>query len=383
VSALAGGEAQVLDAGVLARGEVGGLDVSVLTRGEARGAEARFAPPPRNAVRRGWLLGPGFDATLIGGVLGVALLLGAAAGASQAAFAWVLLADFWLLAHPHVAAMYTRVAFDRPSARAHWFLLAGLPPLVLAATSTLAWAGGVVALNSLYFYWQSWHYTRQSYGIARAYQRASGAPPPARNLAADVVVYAFPAWGVLHRAHQRPAQFYGMPLWCPPVPKALVLAAGALAVGALAVWAWRELRRLQGAADVAPGHALFVLSHVAITGVSYFAVGEITRGWLYVNIWHNAQYLLFVWAFNARRFRGGLDPERPLLSRLSQPGGWPAYAALCLGLSALFYLGLDASTSRLAWGALPIVLVLHQTVNFHHYLVDAVVWRSPKPAAAS
>ncbi|MCU0683261.1 MAG: hypothetical protein MUF34_13650 [Polyangiaceae bacterium] len=346
-----------------------------------RGPDASALPSPRSALpdRRGWLRSPAFDAWLIGGTLALALVLGAVAGTTKAALGWVLFLDFWLLAHPHVGAMYTRIAFDKKSARQHWFLLVGLPPLVLAATASLAWAGGIVVLNSVYFYWQSWHYTRQSYGIARAYQRSGGAR--ARDLTTDVVLFAFPLWGVLHRAHQRPSQFYGMPLWCPPAPTALVLAVGSVAVGAFALWAFRELRQMQSAAPTsAPGHALFVLSHVAITLVSYLAVDEVTKGWLYVNIWHNAQYILFVWAFNVRRFQGGYDVERPLLSRLSQPSNWAAYAGACLVLSTLFYVALNASTARLASSTLPIVLVLHQTVNFHHYLIDAVIWRSPRAA---
>jgi hypothetical protein len=344
---------------------------------------ATATAPALGPARPGWLRGPAFDAGFIGGVFGLALALGALAGASPAAFGAVLFVDFWLLAHPHVGSMYTRLCFDQKSAREHWFLLVGLPPIVIAATVALGWAGGAVALNSAYFYWQSWHYTRQSYGIARAYQRSRGAPPGGRDWATDLVIFAFPAWGVLHRAHQHPDGFYGMPLYCPPVPSAVALAAGAFAVGALGVWAWRELRRLRADAGASPAHALFVLSHVAITVVSYVLVGEITRGWLYVNLWHNAQYLLFVWAFNAKRFGRGLDPERRLLSRLSQPSSWPAYAGLCLGLSTLFYLGLGASTRPLATEALPLVLALHLSVNFHHYLVDAVIWRSPKPARAA
>jgi len=30
---------------------------------------------------------------------------------------------------------------------------------------------------------------------------------------------------------------------------------------------------------------------------------------LVLNIWHNAQYVLFVWAFNTNRFKGSLDEK--------------------------------------------------------------------------
>jgi hypothetical protein len=211
------------------------------------------------------------------------------------------------------------------------------------------------------------HYTRQSYGIARAYQRTTtnGARP---DRLTTVVLFAFPAWGLLHRAHQHPAVFYGAPLYSPPVPKAAVTACGAIALCALAAWIVHRMRA-SGASSI--GHDLFVLSHVALTTISYVVVKDVTSGWLFVNVWHNAQYLLFVWSANERRFSVRTEPDRPLFTRL------PLYVAICLGGSTLFYLALGALTSRGAvTSILPWFLVCHQAVNFHHYLVDAVIWRS-------
>ena len=325
-------------------------------------------PAPRTSPRE-WLRGPTFDVGLSLGVLALALALGGAVLARPALFVPVLLLDLWLLAYPHVASTYTRIAFDRASARRHWFLLLGLPPLVFAGTAGAAWLGGVVALNTIYFYWQSWHYTRQSYGIARAYRR---------DALAEAVIYGFTAWGVLHRASQEPPEFYAAPLWSPPVPRFAAAAAGALALLTLAAWLHRRLRAARRGEPRDTGHALFVLSHVVITAVAYLLVEDITRGWLFLNIWHNAQYLLFVWAFNARQFAGGVDPARPFLSRLCQPDRVLHYAAVCLGLATVFYLALGHMTAALDARVLPLVLVGHLAVNFHHYLVDAVIWRSPR-----
>ncbi|MDC0719134.1 hypothetical protein [Nannocystis bainbridge] len=327
-----------------------------------------------------WLRGPRFDLSLIVGVLALALVLGGAACASPALFAAVLALDFWLLAYPHAASTFTRIAFDRQAARAHGFLLFGLPLLVFAGTAGAVALGGVLALNTIYFYWQSWHYTRQSYGIARAYHRHAGADPGGDRLS-DLVVFAWPLWGLLHRAHQEPRLFYGGPIWMPPAPRLLVIVAGALAVGALALWTVRHVRAAGAGRPRSTGHALFVLSHVVITAVSYLVVREITLGWLFINIWHNAQYLLFVWAMNARRFRGGIDPRRPFLSRLCQPDQVLRYVLVCLALSSAFYFALGQATGRMTWEVLPLVLVCHQTVNFHHYVVDAVIWRSRGRAA--
>jgi len=244
----------------------------------------------------GLLRSPAFDGALIGGVLALALALGGVAFARPEAFAAILLFDFWLLAYPHVAATYTRIALDRRSVRENAFLLFALPPIVLAGTASAAWLGGAELLNTIYFYWQTQHYTMQSFGIARAYHRAASATR--RDRLTDVVVLAFPIWGVLHRAHQAPAQFYGSPMWWPPMPRVLVGVAAAIAIGALALWSWREMRAPRGA-------TLFVLSHVVITSVSYVAIPEVTRGWLFINVWHNAQYILFARRTPCGRSRRG------------------------------------------------------------------------------
>jgi hypothetical protein len=329
-----------------------------------------------------WLRDVRFDLALIVGVLALALALGGAAFASPALFGVVLALDVWLLAYPHVASTFTRIAFDREGVRAHRFLLFGAPPLVFAATAGAFALGGAALLNTIYFHWQSWHYTRQSYGIARAYHRSAGVDP-ANDRLSDLVVFAFPLWGLLHRAHQQPGRFYAAPLWMPPAPRPLVVIAGALALGALALWIVRHLRARRAGRPRSRGQALFVLSHVIITAVSYLAIPDITRGWLFINIWHNAQYLLFVWAMNARRFERGVDPRRPFLSRLCQPEHAVRYALVCLGLSAAFYFGLNQATGSLSWQVLPLALICHQTVNFHHYIVDAVIWRSRRPAPAA
>ena len=326
-----------------------------------------------------WLRGPAFDLGLIVGVLALALVLGGVASISSGWFLGVLYLDFWLIAYPHVASTYTRIAFDRASMRRHWFLLVGLPPLVFVGTASLSWFGGVLVLNTLYFVWQTWHYTRQSHGIARAYRRAALPGVPGHDRLSECIIFGFPVWGLLHRAHQQPAEFYASPIVQLEVPGLLVGAAGVFALGALLLWTLRQLRPGRHAIS-GTGHALFVLSHVVITTLSYLAIPDITAGWLFINIWHNAQYLLFVWAQNARRFRAGPEPSRPFLSWLCQPGQRLPYALVCLGLGGGFYFVLGHAAESIAWQTLPLVLICHQTVNFHHYIVDAVIWRSPRPA---
>ncbi|GDX83428.1 hypothetical protein LBMAG42_52390 [Deltaproteobacteria bacterium] len=320
----------------------------------------------------GWLRSPGFDLTMIMGVLGLALGLGVAASARPGWFVPVLLVDLWLLAYPHVAATWVRVGVVRGGGFAQPVWLVALFPLVLASTALLWLAGGALVLTSVYYHWQGFHYTRQSYGIARTYQRVGGSS--GRDWLSDLVVFGFPVWGWLHRCAGGATNFLGQPLWLPPVPSFVASLAGAAATALLVLWLWRAPRDRSG-------HTLFVLSHVVITVVSYVAVSEITRGWLFVNIWHNAQYLLFVWERNAAPPSGevGVSPRWP--NRFSRAENWPAYAGLVLALGVGAYLLLNGFAAHFSAAVLGGALVLHQSVNFHHYLVDSVIWRSPNVRA--
>ncbi|MCZ6665461.1 MAG: hypothetical protein O7B81_09165, partial [Gammaproteobacteria bacterium] len=95
------------------------------------------------------------------------------------------------------------------------------------------------------------------------------------------------------------------------------------------------------------------------------------HGWLVVNIWHNAQYIVFVWLFNNNRFKSGTDPKARFLSTISQEQNAWRYFAVCFGLSTLIYLTISNVTAAL----LPLTIVIYQTINFHHYIVDGVIWK--------
>jgi hypothetical protein len=308
----------------------------------------------------------------------LALGLGGAVALAPSLFFYVLTFDIWVLAYPHITSTYTRIAFDRASARRHWFLLTVLPVLTLAGTAGIGALGGAGGLFTAYYIGQTYHYTRQSYGIARAYRRRAVAPDRASGWLADAVIHAFPIWGLLHRASQGHEVFYENPLHLPTIPQKVAAAAGVVACGLWVAWGYRELRGL-AAGNQRRGHVIFVLSHVVITVVGYLALPDITVGWLVINLWHNAQYLVFVWGFNRMRFRDAHDPESPWLSRLCLPRNLWAYGLVCVGIGAGLHAAVGELGRRLAAGVFPAALVLHLTINFHHYLVDGVIWKRRAP----
>jgi hypothetical protein len=327
---------------------------------------ARVAPA-------GWLRSPAFDLGFIAGIAALALASGAVVVRAPELFVPVFFLDVWLLGYHHVASTFTRLAFDRASFQANRFLVTGLPPIVLLAVAGLSMGIGSWVLVSIYLYWQWFHYARQSWGIAQAYRRAAAAAPESPWLS-QVVFYAVPAWGILHRSHQAPATFLDFELKFIPVSAAVVQVAAVVALAAAGWWlvgcaaAWRR-------GTFSAPHALFVLSHQVVFFVGYVLIDDISTGWLVVNVWHNAQYVMFVWHANNRRFAAGVDGSSPFLSTLCQPRKAWLYFATCLGLSTALYAGL-----QLAIPVTAALLVAHQTLNYHHYIVDAIIWRRRRRA---
>jgi hypothetical protein len=325
----------------------------------------------------GWLRGPAFDLVFLLGSVVLALAAAHTAGLAVDAYAWVFFLDMWLLGFHHVFSTYTRLVFDRESFVEHRFLVLGLPPIVFAAMVTAYATCGPWLIITAYLYVQAFHYTRQSFGLERIY----GAKGPARSSRDASItrwaLYLVPLAGIIHRTAPSPTLFLDMEIRCIPVPPGVEVAAEALAAIALAAWA---VRRAQDAwhGRLAVPATIYFLTHVLIMVDGYFLIDDIDRGWLLVNVWHNFQYILFTWVYNKNRFKQGIVPQKRFLSTISQ--SVVLYWIGCLALSSAFYFLLGKGV--LLTGALagPLIVVAHQTLNFHHYLSDAVLWKVRRPA---
>ncbi len=325
----------------------------------------------------GWLRGPGFDASFIAGTTAIALVSGVLVVMHPRLFAPILLLDLWLLGYHHVIATYTRLCFDQHSFRQHRFLILWLPFLVLGGTLALAMGFGLWVLGSVYLYWQWLHYTRQSWGINQVYRRKSGGLVTEGEYLTKLAFYLLPLWGILHRSWQAPDTFLGLELRVLPVPGLLVDVVAVAAIAALTLWVFFRARAfLRGYGPVA--HTFYMASHVTVYAFSYLVIEDVTYGWLVINIWHNAQYVLFVWLYNTNRFRNGIDAKAPFLSTISQSGNWWRYFAICLAITTLLYGAISALGAQFVSLGLPSLIIIYQAINFHHYIVDSLIWKARK-----
>lgn len=328
----------------------------------------------------GWLRSPGFDAFFIGGIAFVALASGAIIAARPELFLMVFFADLWLLGYHHVVSTFTRLCFDRTSFAQHRVLVLYLPLAVVAGVILVYLTLGVWALMTVYLYWQWWHYTRQSWGISRAYAAKSRDRPAGNRLLGTIAFWSMPIAGILTVSSRSPEHFLWMPLWTFPVPDWMAQAAIALALSAVLLWMVDQLR-LARHGRIALPYVLFMLSHFAIYATAYLYFTDLTQGWVVINIWHNAQYIAFVWMFNNRRFASGVDPQHRFLSVLSQPRHVWLYLLVCVGISTAFYTAAARTADALA--LMPYMIVFYQVINFHHYLVDAKIWKLRKQAVGA
>lgn len=325
-----------------------------------------------------WLRSARFDLSLIVGVLLLALGTTAVVSRFPELFVPVLVLDLWLLGYHHVIATYTRICFDRESLRQHGALLYALLPGVALLTIAVAWSVGLWVIVSIYFYWQWWHYTRQSWGISRAYRAKDKGQLYEDGWLDQAIFYALPILGILHRSHQNHPTFIGLELWSLPVPGWLVQIAAAATALLLTIWL---IRRVLAAWEgrLARVHTLYMLTHFTIFAVGYIIVPDNTLGWLAINIWHNAQYILFVWMYNTRRFKDGVNPNARILSYISQPHRLWLYLLTCVAITGVLYWGVLRTIDWLFFAGLSATIVLYQIVNFHHYIVDSMIWKVRKP----
>lgn len=314
-------------------------------------------------------------------------------------FMVLLYADIYLLGSHHIVAMYTRLCFDKDSARENKFFLTVLPVLVVVGIIAAMWAfGGTAIVTTVYLYWQWFHYTRQSYGITRIYARKE--PPQSREdtWLQNLVLYLVPLWGILyismqHRLNPKMeflfSPFYGVLDRLPVSAAQSILGVAEIAaIAAVVLWVVRlPMRYLDGKLAVLP--TLYVVSHVLIFMTGYYWLGgkiHINLGWLVINIWHNCQYILIVWLYNNNRFRGGIDERHPFLSTLSQARFLWRYFGTCIGITIVLALAIRAF-STLAPSFLPHLVMeegggwavlVYQALNFHHYIVDSYIWKVRK-----
>ncbi|HEY9464477.1 MAG TPA: hypothetical protein VIR54_15395 [Vicinamibacterales bacterium] len=330
-------------------------------------------------VPRTYIRSREFDITLLAVPIVAGLATALMVAADSRLYPILLLADLWLLGYHHIVATYTRLAFDPTSLRRNRFLAVDMLVLVTVAAMGIALTAGPWVIASAFLYLQWFHYVRQSYGIARMYYRATpeGQVPGSRDLMTDLAIYFVPIYGIAQRSATMGDRFLGLPVTPLVVPEPLLILLGFAAAAAVLAWIVRILRAaFNDTLDLQ--YTGFVASHIVIFLVAYVGMEDVNTGWLAINVWHNFQYVLIVWMSNAKQYANGIDPAARFLSRLSQPGRVMKYFACCVAITTLLYAAIDRLTVLALGGGMAATLGVYMGLNFHHHIVNALIWKRRK-----
>jgi hypothetical protein len=148
----------------------------------------------------------------------------------------------------------------------------------------------------------------------------------------------------------------------------------------LSIWAWDQFLTARKSREIPVAYLAYFGSHILIYFSAYVLFTELNYGWLTINIWHNAQYILFVWLYNNRRYNGKPEAATRFLPAISQDGRFTLYFSTTLTITTVVYFFFlpyvtgTVSTAFAMTAAMASVIV-YQTINFHHYVVDSVIWK--------
>jgi len=296
-------------------------------------------------------------------------------------FGVILALDLFFLGYHHVISTYTRISLANLSQKEFYFVVYILPLIVFVTVFTIAYSGYVLLLPTLYLHWQWWHYTRQSEGISKAIRFKLKSYEMGNDRLNRAVFYLIPVATFLMMSARQPQLFLSMSVYTIPINLLFAKAVLILASCILIAWLVVQIKAIK-IGNLSKLHFYYLTSHHAIYIVSYVLIDNITIGWLAINIWHNMQYIAFVWHVNSTSFKLGVDKKNIVLSWISQPKAHRVfvYFSLCLIISYIFYATVNRSIVFFEpYTLLPLTIIIYQSINFHHYIVDTLIWKLRNP----
>jgi len=247
-----------------------------------------------------------------------------------------------------------------PARRRRLFVAPALVLLLLAVATI--WGPGIDAaqrhggfrlrhvLNTvavLAFLWNVWHVYAQKYGILRMYNAKAaalnGSRSPADKVAGWTDRMLVFAWVPLYFAWLGPAHQDTLRQYFPKARRVLPTAIDTLEsiawftlplcigflVVAVVVWIWHE-RKVFGLGSLP---RLWMATGTFCLGAAFLLFDPV-KAYLAFSFSHAVEYMVFVWAFQRRRYATPL-PHQPLLQRiLTRP--WLAYLGFTVVLGASF-----------------------------------------------
>ena len=189
-------------------------------------------------------------------------------------------------------------------------------------------------------------------------------------------LYMLSLAAILYLSYQAPDKFLFMEVKTLPV-SLLVVQFAIILSGVLMAFQIVNWIKQYNTGTLSLPYLAYMISHHSVFIAGYFLLQYANDGWLLFNIWHSAQYIAFVWWKNNAIYQGKIDQSNKLLSTISQNNKFPLYMGVCLFVTFAFYAVMKIIIAVLSLDAneLNVTLFLFMTINFHHYIVDSVIWK--------
>jgi hypothetical protein len=338
----------------------------------------RATPAPRAAGEDNpWMLGPGLDLILF---VGVTLLT---------VIPWVVsdvlgrpghdvLVGVAIVNGPHLISTWTRVylpsaeRFQRPVR--YWVI----PGLAFAAAIICRQLGGewLRAIRSTIFYWATWHFVAQSWGVLRIYQRKHGVADGVEAKLEKVILFGSTLFCVLHRLYTGPHTLFGVEIfYLRPAPD-FVNGVGAALVVAIAAYVALWLTRIRAHRAHEYLRPIYLAFNFFGFAMPFLVIRDGTAAFAAAALWHAVQYIAIVWLYNRRRWRDGVEPGARVVSWVSQPGRSLAYMGLIVACAAGVYSVAFVSSWIAEVPFEQLAITFWTGLTLGHYYLDGVIWKS-------
>lgn len=327
-------------------------------------------------IKTGSMRNPAFDAWFVFFPLSLAFILAVILTKYPEYTVFAIASVFWISSNTHAVMTYTKAVWDKPNRKKYIHYMTWIPLLQFSACIAVsAWAGAA-ALVSVYFYLQLFHYVRQSYGLSTIYKKLSVDETP--SWLHQGALYMLPLWGVL-LAMEHGFFFFSEEVYSFNIGKLPLLIFGFCTITTCALWLLNQVRAMTNK-TFSLWYFLYMLSHFMVFYISLFYFEDRVQGWICVAFWHGIQYVLFIWNHFQHISNKDSDGEVKILKFMTKNIYILSLASLIIG--GLFIYALKIILGSTVLWAVPVFFALMLTLNFNHYLIDAIIWRRPKNKTA-
>jgi len=268
--------------------------------------------------------------------------------------AHVFLANVWLCSYTHNISTYF-CGDLRPKISSKYVLLNFLIFFIFClGTYKLA---GMVVLFSIYFYWQWFHYLRQNFGLYCLSDKKKKTSQLSRYIYhVQGILALFLLWA------KGDLDFFGFMIYGLSIDHIVPVIYFKLAfilLSLIVIFLEKSNKK-----------RIVLATHFSMYFLCFSLLSNFLEGWLYLNIHHNISYLIAVWQ---RRSKQGLGEGSLLKKALNHP---LSFYLIILSISSTIFYTLSLSMNLYVFGVYHWPLVIGLSINFLHYFLDGLIWKS-------